>query len=70
MISMSLIVSLVVAGLVFWILWWGLGAIGLPQPFDKIIRVILIVCVVLFLINLLLGIGGGHQFSSGPIFTR
>ena len=70
MISVSLIVTLFVAGLVFWLLWWGLGAIGLPQPFDKVIRVILIVCVVLFLVNLLLGFTGHPLFSSGPVFTR
>ena len=69
MISLSLIVTLVVAGLIFWLLWWGLGAIGLPAPFDKVIRVILIIAVVLFLINLLMGIGG-HPLFSGPVFKN
>jgi len=33
------------------------------------IRVILIIAAVLFLINLLMGIGG-HPLFSGPVFTR
>lgn len=67
MISISLIVTLVVAGLVFWLLWWGLGEIKVPEPFNKVIRVILILAAVIFLINILLGFSGG---GIGPIFKR
>ena len=69
MISMSLIVTLVIAALIFWVLWWGLSTIGLPEPFNKILKVILIVAVVIFLINVLMGLGG-HTFLTGPIFKR
>lgn len=38
---LNLLIQLIVAGLVFYLLWWLIGYIGLPQPFDKVIRVIL-----------------------------
>ena len=69
MISMSLIITLVVGALIFWVLWWGLGMIGLPEPFNKIIKVILIVAVVIFLVNILLGFSG-NSFLTGPVFKR
>lgn len=49
---------LIVIGLIFWVLWWALGAIGVPEPFNKVLRVILIVAAVIILINFLLGILG------------
>jgi hypothetical protein len=55
---LSWLVYLVVAGLVFWLLWWFIGYIGLPEPFNKVARVIIALFAVVFLINLLLGIGG------------
>jgi len=55
---LSLFIQLVVAGLIFWVIWWGLGAAGIPEPFNKVIRVIVVVLVVIFLINLLLSLGG------------
>ena len=54
----SLLITLVVAGLIFWLLWWLLKVVGLPEPFQKVATVILAVVAVLFLINLLLGLGG------------
>lgn len=54
----SLLITLVVAGLIFWLLWWLLRVVGLPEPFNKVATVILAVVAVLFLINLLLGLGG------------
>ncbi len=54
----SLLVTLVVAGLIFWLLWWFLSICGLPEPFNKIARIIVALVAVVFLINLLLGLGG------------
>jgi len=42
---------------------WGLGAIGVPEPFNKVIRVILVLIVVIVLINLLMGLGGHSLFK-------
>ena len=54
----SLLVWVIVIGLIFWLLWWLLSYVGLPEPFNKVARVILAVAAVLFLINVLLGLAG------------
>ncbi len=54
----SILIQLVVFGLIMWVLWWGLAKIGLPEPFAKIATVILVLITVLFLVNILLGVGG------------
>ena len=60
----SILVWVVVVGLVFYLLWWLVGYLGLPEPFNKVARVILAIAAVLFLINLLMGLTG-H-----PLITR
>lgn len=53
-----IIVYLVVWGLILYVLWWGVGKIGLPEPFGKIATVVLVVLTVLVLLNLLMGFVG------------
>lgn len=55
---LSLLVTLVVVGLICYLLWWFIGYIGLPAPFDKVARVLVALVALIFLINLLLGISG------------
>lgn len=55
---LSLLINLVVAGLILYLLWWLIGYIGLPQPFDKVARVIIAVVAVIWLINCLLSLTG------------
>ena len=54
----SLLVTLVIGGLIFWLLWWGLSYAKPPEPFNKVCRVVIALFAVLFLINVLLGLGG------------
>lgn len=58
----SLIVVIAVVALIFWVCWWGLGALGLPEPFNKIAIVILVIAVLgfvlLYLAPKLLALGG------------
>ena len=61
---LSLLVTLVIAGLIAYLLWWFIGYVGLPAPFDKVARVIVALVVLIFLINLLLSIGGSGGFLS------
>ncbi len=61
--AVSILVYLVVAGLIFWLCWWALGAINPPQPFRKVAEVVLILLAVLVVIGILLSIVGGR-----PIF--
>lgn len=62
MISIESVVTtllyLIVVGLVFWLLWWLVEYVGLPQPFDKVARVVLAVAAVFVLIGMLLGLAG------------
>lgn len=52
---LSLLVTIIIAGLIFYLLWWLLGKIGLPEPFNKVATVILALVCVIFLIGLLTG---------------
>ncbi len=55
---LTLFITLVIAGLIFWLVWWFIGYVGLPEPFNKVARVLIGLLVLIFLINLLLGLGG------------
>lgn len=54
----SLLVWIIVIGLVFYLLFWLIGYVGLPAPFDKVACVILAVAAVIFLISVLLEMVG------------
>ncbi len=61
--AVTVILYLIVAGVIFGLLWWLVAYCGLPQPFDKVARVILAILAVLVLIGVLL------TFVTGtPIF--
>lgn len=66
MISISaavmVLVWLIVAGLIFWLLWWLIGYVGLPEPFNKVARVVLAVAAVLVCIAALLSLAGVGVF--------
>jgi hypothetical protein len=63
MVAMSelvnIIIYLLIVGGIVWLLWWLVAFIGLPEPFNKIARVLIAVVAVLACINLLLSLGGG-----------
>jgi hypothetical protein len=56
--ALNLVIQLVLVGLVFWLILWFVGWVGVPEPFLKVIKVILGLVVLVFLINLIMGIGG------------
>lgn len=49
------LVYLIVWGLILSVLWWGLGKIGLPEPFNKVATVLLVLLTVVVLLAPLLG---------------
>ena len=53
---LPLVVQIVIAGLIVMLLWWFIGYIGLPEPFNKVARVLVALVVVIYLINLLLSL--------------
>lgn len=59
---LSLLIQIVIAGLIFWLLYWFLAQVGLPEPFHKVALVLLALAVVVFLINILMSMGGTPLF--------
>lgn len=55
MALITILLSLVIWGLIFWLLWWGLGKVGLPEPFNKVATIILVVASIIVVIGLLMG---------------
>lgn len=54
---------LIIAGVIFWLLSWAIDYVGIPDPFRKVARVVLVLLAVFVLIGLLLSLVGGQ-----PIF--
>ena len=52
------LVYLVVAAIILGVCWWGLGQIAPPEPWNKVIRVILVLITVLVICEVLLGLIG------------
>lgn len=50
----NLFIKIVVVGLIFWLFWWLISFIGIPEPFNKVLRVVLALFAVLYLVSLLL----------------
>lgn len=57
------ILHLIIIGLVVWVLFWALSQIGLPEPFNKVVRVVLILLACVFVINFLLGLTGNQLIA-------
>jgi len=55
---LSLVVQVLVAGLILWLLFWLVNFVAPPEPFRKVITVILAVVGVIWLINILLSLTG------------
>lgn len=62
MISLSgllyLLVWLVVAGCIYWLVTWLLGVLAIPEPFNKVIRVIVAIIAFVIVLNALLSLVG------------
>ena len=52
------VIGLIILGLIVGLLWWLIDYVGLPEPINKIARVVIAIFVVLILINFLLSIIG------------
>jgi len=51
----ALLITVIVVGAVFYLLFWLVGYLGLPEPFAKVARVVLAVIAVLYLLAMLTG---------------
>ena len=52
------LIYLIVIGVVFGLLWWLVGYCALPEPFNKVARVVLAIAAVIVLISILMGFAG------------
>ncbi len=50
------LLTVIVIGIIYWLLDWTIGAVGLGQPFARIAHVVLILAAVCALINALLSV--------------
>jgi hypothetical protein len=57
-VLLTALITLVIVGCIFWLCWWFVGYIGLPEPFNKVARVVIGLVALIFLINFLLGFIG------------
>lgn len=52
------VIGLIILGLIVGLLWWLVDYCGVPEPINRVIRVVIAIMVVLVLINFLLSIIG------------
>jgi uncharacterized membrane protein len=52
------ILGMIVLGVIAWLLFWLIDYCALPEPINKVARVILVIAIVIVLINFLLGLVG------------
>jgi len=57
------LIYLICIGVVFWLIWWLISYVALPEPFNKVARVIVAVAAVVFLISILMGLAGHPIFK-------
>ncbi len=55
---LNFVIYIIIVGLVFYLLWWLIAYVGLPDPFAKIAKIVLAVFAVLICVNILLGMIG------------
>lgn len=60
---LGLLIELVIVALIFWAIWWFIGYVGVPEPFNKVIRVLLGLVALIYIINVLLSMIGSPLFT-------
>ncbi len=55
---LPLLIQIIVVAVVFWLVNWAIGYIGIADPFAKIIRVVMALIALIYLVNLLLSLTG------------
>lgn len=55
---LGLLIQLVVAGLIFYLIVWFVNWLALPAPFGKILQALVGLAAIVFLVNLLMSVGG------------
>lgn len=56
------VIYLVIVGLIFWVIWWFIAEVGIPEPFNKVARLLLALVAVIVLVGFLLSLTGSLTF--------
>ena len=59
----TIIIYLIILGLLVWLVFYILDAIPIPEPLNRVVRILVIVVCVLVIILLLLQLVGGAGIS-------
>lgn len=51
---LSALIYIVIVGAIFWLVWWFIGYIAVPEPFNKVLRVVVGLVAIVVLIQFLL----------------
>jgi len=54
----QLVITIIIAGLICWLLLWLIDYAGVPEPFHKIGKVVIVAVAVIFICYALLGVAG------------
>lgn len=60
---MQLLIYIVIISLIFYAVWWFIGFAAVPEPFGKIIRIVVGLICLIVVVNLLLGLIGSPMFT-------
>lgn len=53
MALLAVLITLVIYGFIFWVLWWALKTVALPEPFNKGAVLVLVLASVVVVIGVL-----------------
>lgn len=70
MILLAIVLSLVIWGLIFYILWWGQAKMEIPDPFNKAITVLLVIAAIVIVVGLLTGAIPPFAFLSSALSIK
>lgn len=48
------LIYLVIVGAIFWVVWWAIGYASIPEPFNKVLRIVVVLIAVVVVIQFLL----------------
>lgn len=48
------LIYVVIVGAIFWLVWWFIGYVGVPEPFNKVLRIVVGLVALVIMIQFLL----------------
>jgi len=54
----TLLIQIVGVALICWLLWYLVGYMAVPEPFNKVLRVVIMLVAIIYLVRLIAGVTG------------